>query len=124
MTQNYNNTQVGVPYVRNHRVDIRYPEGATINTPPWAVIYQSEAVKLADGSIGKLRDLETLQRSFDLVNDGNDLIPMIHPDTGEPLGAGPMTTALASMVQSGHVSLNLVMLALLAVVRQEQTREL
>ncbi len=120
MSQNYDSSQVGVPYVRVHRIEINYPESGA-GLIPTTNLYQSEAVKLADGESRKLRDLVTLSRTVDLVNDGNDLIPLVDATTGAPLAA-PVAQALGAMVSSGHVSLNLVMLALLAVVRQEQTR--
>ncbi len=108
-TPNYNASQVGVPYVRAHRITINYPEpGRGI---PWAVIDQSEAVKLADGSARRIGELPSLQRAFDLQTEGNTPIPLVSPDTGEPLvgPGGPMYTTLTQ-----------VMLGILAVVRREQ----
>lgn len=100
---NYNASQVGVPYVRAHRITINYPDNGL---PPSANIEQSLAVKLADGTIRKLEDLPTLSRSFDMLNDGNTPIPLVDPSTAAPLGA--------------NTTLNNVMLQILAVVRREQ----
>ena len=100
---NYDSSQVGVPYVRVHKIIIHYPDNGQL---PWAVIDQSLAVKLADGTIRKIEDLPSLQRAFDLANDGSDPIPLVSPETGAALGA--------------DTSLNQVMLAILAVVRKEQ----
>ena len=117
---NYDTTNPGVLYVRAHRIEIDYPEpGAGLL--PTALIRQSEAVKLADGTTVKVREIDPLSRAFDMVNDGNDPSPLVNIDTGQPLAA-EACAALAAMVASGHVSLNIVMLALLAVVRKEQTR--
>lgn len=104
---NYDSSQVGVPYVRVHRITINYPESG-LGLLPSASLEQSLAVKLADGTSRKLADLPTISRSFDLTNDGNDAIPLVDPTTGVPLGA--------------NTSLNQVMLVLLAVVRNEQTK--
>lgn len=103
---NFDSSAVGVPYVRAHRIVIHYPEPGSNNTP-WARIEQSEAVKLADGTVRRLSDIETLERQFDM----NDLtpIPLVHPETGAPLGQS--------------VTLQQVMLSILAVVRHEQKRE-
>lgn len=101
---NYDASQVGVPYVRVDKITIHYPDGGQV---PWAVIDQTLAVKLADGTVRTLQRLSPLQRAFDLQNDGNLPIPLVDPTTGAPLG--PNTT------------LNTVMLNILAVVRKEQT---
>lgn len=100
---NYDASQVGVPYVRAHKITIHYPDNGGL---PWAVIDQSLAVKLADGTVRKLQDLPSIQRSFDLTNDGALPIPLVSPDTGAAMG--PST------------NLNMVMLGILAVVRKEQ----
>ena len=105
MSQNFDASQVGVPFVRAHKIEIHYPDNGQM---PWATIYQSLAVKLADGVVRKIEDLPEITRSFDMANDGADAIPLVSPVTGAALG--PST------------SLNQVMLDLLAVVRQEQTR--
>lgn len=99
----YDASQVGVPYVRAHEIEIFYPDNGQL---PHAVIHQSLAVKLADGTIRTLETLPKINASFDLVNDGTAPIPLVDPATGQPLG--PST------------SLQGVMLGILAVVRQQQ----
>lgn len=100
---NYDASQVGVPYVRVHRVDINYPDSGL---KPSATLHQSLAVKMADGKIRKLEDLPLIGVEFDFAANGSDPIPLVSPDTGAALG--PTTT------------LNTVMLNILAVVRQAQ----
>ena len=100
---NYDASQVGVPYVRAHEIEIFYPDNAQM---PHAVIHQSLAVKLADGTIRTLEKLPAITASFDLANNGTAPIPLVSPDTGAALG--PST------------SLQGVMLGILAVVRQQQ----
>lgn len=100
---NYNGSAVGVPYVRSHRIVINYPPSPAM---PNAVIEQTLAVKLADGSVVKLGDLATINVTMDMVNDGNVPIPLVSPDTGEPLGA--------------NTTLTNTMLSILAVVRSKQ----
>lgn len=100
---NYDASQVGVPYVRAHEIEIFYPDNSQL---PHAVIRQSLAVKLADGSIRTLETLPAITASFDLVNNGTAPIPLVDPATGAQLG--PVTT------------LQGVMLGILAVVRQQQ----
>lgn len=100
---NYDASQVGVPYVRTHRIVINYPDNGQM---PSVVIEQSLACKMADGSVRKLEDLESIFSSLDLQNDGSDPIPLVSPEDGSPLG--PST------------SLNMVMLGVLAVVRTKQ----
>lgn len=103
MTMNYDASQVGVPYVRAHYLEIHYPDNGI---PPWATIKQSMGVKLADGTIRRLDDpLPLLVQSFDLTDQTP--IPLVSPDTGAPLGP--------------TVTLGQVMLSLLAVVRKVQT---
>ena len=112
MSRNYDSTEVGVVYDRAHRIIIHYPESGT-ELLPWATIEQSEAVKLADGTVRRLDNLPSLQRSFNLTDDGNLPIPLVDPVTGAQIVGpnGPMFTTL-----------NQVMLGILAVVRQEQVR--
>lgn len=109
-TPNYDASQVGVPFVRAHKLTIHYPEAGT-GQLPWATIEQSEAVKLADGSLRRIGELPFIQRSFDLAGQGNVPIPLVSPETGQPLvgSNGPLTTTL-----------NQIMLGLLAVVRMSQ----
>lgn len=113
---NYDASQVGVPYVRAHKITIYYPDNGLL---PWAEIEQSLAVKLADAKVRKLEELPPITAVFDLGDLGNAFVPLVSPDTGAPLDAG-LIQQLAGLVASGHTSLNLVMLNLLAAVRQVQ----
>lgn len=100
---NYDASQVGVPYVRAHRIVINYPDNGRF---PSVAIEQSLAVRMADGSVRKLEDLEPISVLLDFQNDGNDPIPMINLESGGLLGQ--------------DTSLNMVMLGVLAVVRAKQ----
>lgn len=100
---NYDASKVGVPYARAHRITIDYPSEPAI---PAVKIEQSLAVKLADGSVVKLQDLDTISVSIDLLRDGRVPIPLVSPDDGSKLG---METSLLQ-----------VMLGILAVVRSKQ----
>ena len=102
---NYDASQVGVPYVRAHRIVIEYPDALGI---PEATVEQSLAVKLADGSVRKLQDLGTMVIKFDFANHGADAVPLVSPDNGSSLGA--------------NTSLNMAMLNILAVIRQAQIK--
>lgn len=102
---NYDASKVGVPYVRAHRIVINYPDGGKLST---ATIEQSEAVKLADGTVRALANLPPIEASFDLAAHGADAIPLVSPEDASPLGA--------------DTSLNMVMLGILAVVRAEQLK--
>ena len=102
---NYDPSQVGVPYVRAHRITIDYPDN---NLLPSVKIEQSLAVKLADGTVRKIEDLLPITRALDMPNAGDDPIPLIDPETGQPLGS--------------DTSLNMAMLQVLAVLRFEQLR--
>ena len=100
---NYDASQVGVPYVRAHRIVINYPDNGQM---PSVAIEQSLACKMLDGSIRKLEDLEPIFTSIDMQNDGADPIPLISPNDASALGQ--------------DTSLNMVMLGILAVVRAKQ----
>ena len=100
---NYDASQVGVPYTRVHRIEIQYPDNGQM---PSATLHQSLAVKMADGKIRRLEDLSPIGVQFDFSANGSTPIPLVSPDTGAALG--PTTT------------LNMVMLSILAVVRQAQ----
>lgn len=100
---NYDASQVGVPYVRVHRIEIDYFDGGR---DPQVVARQSMAVKLADSTVRKLEDIEAMQWTVPLNESGNDPVPLVSPETGELLGA--------------DTSLNQVMLGILAVLRQKQ----
>lgn len=103
MATNYDASQVGVPYVRAGRVLIDYPDK---NATPRAVVEQVLVVKLADGTIRELEDLNSLNITMDLVNHGTDPIPLVSPTTGAALGA--------------NTNLNTVMVQILAVIRANQ----
>ena len=113
---NYNSTSVGVPYVRAPRIDIHYPPPGSGDSP-WARIEQAEAVKLADGSSRHLRDLTALEPVFNLASQ--TVMPLVDPDTGAPLSQATRD-AIAAGISAGGVTLQGVMLILLAVVRAEQ----
>ena len=106
MSYNYDASQVGVPYVRAHRIDIYYPDNGQL---PWALIEQSLAVKLADGTIRTLEALPPIRAEFDLGAEGMTPIPLVDPSSAAPLGA--------------NTNLRNVMLGILAVVRQRQTAQ-
>jgi hypothetical protein len=99
---NYNSSQVGVPYVRVARLTVSYP------TPGFAQaeIVQDSAVLLADGSVARIESLPTLTANFDLTNHGDDVIPIVSPDTGMDIGAS--------------TTLNTIFLSILAAIRQVQ----
>lgn len=102
---NHDSTEVGVPYVRAHRIELLYPDN---NRFPQAVIHQRLAVKMKDGSVRSLEDLTPINVTFDMLTDGTTPIPLVDPTSGAPLG--PNTT------------LQQTMLAILAVVRREQNK--
>ena len=102
-TTNYDASQVGVPYVRASRVLIDYPDK---NATPRAVIEQVLVVKLADGTIRELEDLNSISITMDLVAHGSDPIPLVSPVNGATLGA--------------NTTLNTVMVQILAVIRASQ----
>ena len=102
---NYDASQVGVPYVRSHKIVIDYPDSGQ---KPTAVIEQSLAVKLADGTVRKLNDLTPLTITIDFAANGVDPIPLVSPEDASPLGA--------------DTTLQMAFLNILAVVRQAQIR--
>lgn len=106
MPQNYDSTEVGVPYVRAHRIELFYPDE---NRYPQAIIYQKLAVKMKDDTVRSLEDVAPLTVTFDMLADGTTPIPLVDPTSGLPLG--PNTT------------LQQVMLGILAVVRREQNKQ-
>jgi hypothetical protein len=99
---NYNGSQVGVPYVRAHRIVISWPDATA---KPFAVIEQSLGVKLADGSVRKLENLADITVELDFTQ-GDAPIPLVSPDDASPLGM--------------DTTLNQAMVAVLAVVRKYQ----
>jgi len=100
---NYDASQVGVPFVRAHRIEIDYPDSTGI---PEATIYQSLAVVLADGSTRSIQPLAPMLLKLNLKANGDDPIPLVSPVTAAPLGA--------------DTSLNKTFLSILAIVRQAQ----
>lgn len=100
---NYDPSQVGVPYVRAHRIVINYPDNGVV---PSVNIEQSMAVLLADGTIRTIDQLPTISTPLDLAQDGAVPIPMINPNNGQPLGV--------------DTDLNTAMLNVLAVLRSKQ----
>ena len=104
MSVNYNPSQVGVPYVRVQRLSIDYPDGGKT---PTAYIEQALAVKLADGSVRVIENLGGFGVTLDFTQ-GDAPIPMIDPDTAQPLGQ--------------DTTLHQAFLHVLAVVRSEQLK--
>lgn len=102
---NYDPSQVGVPYVRVHKMSITWPDSAEAQVPV-ATLEQSLAVKLADGSIRTLEKMQTLDVQLDFDAHGNSPIPLVNPENASSLGA--------------DTTLNQTMLAVLAVIRQAQ----
>lgn len=102
MSTNYDSSQVGVPYVRAQRVEIFWPDAGRM---PHAVINQSLAVKLADGTVRQLENMPELKVELDFAH-ASDPIPLINPETGAPIGS--------------NTTLQMAMLNVLAVVRQKQ----
>lgn len=100
---NYDASQIGVPYIRAHRIVINYPDNGL---PPSVVIEQSLACKMADGSVRKLEYMDPISAMLDLQNDGSDPIPLVSLEDASHLGQ--------------NTSLNMVMLGVLAVVRAKQ----
>jgi hypothetical protein len=100
---NFDASQVGVPYVRAHKITIHYPDKGL---PPVVVVEQSLAVVMADKTVRQLEVLPTIQAELNLATDAGKPIPLIDKDTGAPLG--PTTT------------LGMVYMQLLAAVRQIQ----
>lgn len=105
MTNNYDASKVGVPFVRAKKITIDYPDN---NLTPSFSAEQWLAVVLADGTVRNIEKQASLNAAVDLANDGDDPIPLIHPTTGQPLGA--------------NTTRKQVMLGILAVLRFEQTR--
>jgi len=101
---NYDASQVGVPYVRAHRVTVNWPESGQM---PTAVVEQSLGVKLADGTVRELEKLSDLTIPLDFSR-GNDPIPLVNPEDGSPYGA--------------DTSINQAFLAVLAVIRAAQIK--
>ncbi len=99
---NYNSTNVGVPYVRCNNVTISYPD----NGVPSVTIQQASAVKLADGSVTEISQIQSISFTLDMINNGTVAIPLVDPTSGANLGA--------------NTNLQQIMLGILAVIRQQQ----
>lgn len=79
---NYDASQVGVPYKRAHLITIDYPDGGRT---PSVDLGQSLAVKLADGTVRKLENLESIGALVDFAK-AMEPIPLVDPETSEPIG--------------------------------------
>ena len=101
---NYDGSQVGVPYVRVHQITIYYPDG---NQTPAFAAEQSMAIKLADGTIRNLDPMPDLSAPLDFTR-GDDPVALVNPSDGSDLGAS--------------TTLNQVFLGVLAVLRAEQIK--
>ena len=99
---NYDASKIGVPYARVDRITIYYPTQAN----PSVGIAQIMAMKAQDGTIYEVARLPELTAVFDFALNAVTPIPLVHPDTGAPLGA--------------DTNLQTVFLNILAVVRQLQ----
>jgi len=102
MATNYNSSNVGVIYVRCNKITIEYPD----NGVPTVVAEQAKAVKLADGTVQEIDQINSIVFNLDMVNNATTAIPLVDPTTGANLGA--------------NTSLQSTMLAILAVLRQQQ----
>ena len=101
---NYNASQVGVPYVRAHKLTVNWPDNGQM---PTAVIEQSLGVKLADGTVRELERMSDLTVPLDF-STGNTPIPLVSPEDGSLLGA--------------DTTLNQAFVAVLAVIRAAQIK--
>lgn len=84
---------------------ITWPDSVD-NSMPKAELEQTLAVKLADGSIRTLEKMDTLYIPLDFAKEGSDPIPLIDPETAQPLGM--------------NTTLNDTMLDVLATIRKYQ----
>lgn len=100
---NYDASQVGVPFLRAYAIRIDYPDN---KQPPVVVVEQAMAVKLADGTVRKLEEVDPLNITVDLANEATMPIPLVSPEDGKELGAS--TTLQATF------------LSILAIVRKNQ----
>lgn len=104
MTKNTNSTEIGVAYDRIPRLIIDYPVGAM----PQVRIEHCDAVKLKDGSVWQGPALPPCIAELNFATDAQTPIPLVHPDTGEPLGE--------------FTNLQTALLHVLAVARDLQTK--
>jgi hypothetical protein len=98
--QNYNSSQIGVPYLRCDNVTIQYP----VTGIPIVTISQARSIKLADGTVVQIEQANTI--SFELTIDNIIQIPLVDPTTGENLGM--------------NMTSQMVMLGILGIIRQQQ----
>jgi hypothetical protein len=78
----FDTTQVGVPYIRINNINIEYPAPNTANV----TFSEQQFVPLADGSHVALGGDNS--RTFRVnPSDMATSIPLVSPETGEPLGA-------------------------------------
>ena len=101
---NYDPSQVGLPYVRVTQLKVDWPDSLG-DLQPTALIEQSLAVKLADGSIRTLDKLPSIGVKLDFTQ-GDEPIPLVDPETAQPLGI--------------DTSLNQIFVQVLAVIRKYQ----
>ena len=104
-TTNYNSTNVGVPYVRCNNIQLQYPE----NGIPHVTIDQALAVKLADGTVREIQQLQSLSFVLDMANNATTPIPLIDPTSGASLGSS--------------TNLQQLMLGILAAIRVQQLQQ-
>lgn len=105
MENNYNGSQVGVPYVRVNSLTIVYPPEGTTRVH----LAQALAMKGADGQVYEVGAIDSISAELDLVANGTDPIPLVSPEDGSALGA--------------DTTLQQVFVAILAVVRQIQNQQ-
>ncbi len=87
--ENYDPSQVGVPYVRTPEIVITYPDRGMA---PFVVIKDRWAVLAVDGTVHHLAQaLDPLTSTLDLEGAGADEIPLIDPATGAEI-PGQTTT--------------------------------
>ena len=107
MANNYNSSNVGVPYIRANRIVFEYPADDLPGVPQVTMqIEQTEGVKMADGSRRTLKQLPTITSKLDQAQQWTEQIPLVDPTTGAPTGQ--------------YVTRQQVMLSVLAVVRAAQ----
>ncbi len=99
---NYDSSQVGVPYIRCNNIHVDYPD----NGVPTIKVEQALAVKLADGSITEIAQMQSISFTLDMIGHATSPIPIVNPTTGGNLGM--------------NTNLQQVMLGILAVIRQQQ----
>jgi hypothetical protein len=119
---NYDTTVVGKPYARMPDVRISTPAPGMGN--PAVQVEQELGIKLFDGTYAVLPDKPPAFRvEFDLVQHGNDTVPLVDNATGAAIPAGHATLqGIANAILAGVVTPNIAMLVILAVLRNEQVK--